>query len=137
MRLIDQKPSHRLRPSQRECVQSYRLMPPQPLVVDCLQEYIAYHSCVGDERGWHWKFDPKLQNYGEMTEPALLQSVTARVDCIYGESSIFNSDGLPAKVLTAFPNPGELVIIPNGHHHLMIDHPLELVAEIKRLISFV
>ncbi len=98
-------------------------------------EFVAHHSCTRSEGGWHWKFDPGLRNFGEIKDTVLQQKVRARVDCIYGELSMFISDNRPRRILETFPNAGELVIVPGAHHHLMLDRPLQLVAAIKGLLA--
>ncbi len=134
-RVIDGKPVHQLRADQAECMARFRISPPQPDQIDAVVDYIAYHSCTGDERGWHWKFDSRLRNFGEINDPALLSQVTTPVDCIYGALSMFTPGGRPQQIIESFPNGGELVMIPDGHHHLMVDHPLELVAALRQLLD--
>lgn len=134
-RLIDGKPSHKLRPTQADCLDRFRLSPPQSDEIPSLVDYIGYHSCTGDERGWHWKFDPRLRNFGEIHGTELQQKVRARVDCLYGGNSMFMPDNRPQRILESFPNSGELVVVPDAHHHLMVDHPLELVDALRKRLS--
>lgn len=133
--LIEGRTSHRLHPTREACLERFRLSPPQPDADPCLVEFIAHHSCTRSEGGWHWKFDPGLRNFGEIKDTVLQQKVRARVDCIYGELSMFTSDNRPRRILETFPNAGELVIVPGAHHHLMLDRPLQLVAAIKGLLA--
>ncbi len=126
---------HRIYPDRDACMERFRLVPPQDLSDPLIEHFIAWHSCELGEEGWHWKFDPHAWNAGERLEPELLASIEVRVDFIYGDESMFHSDGRPGNLLEAVGNPGEAVIVPAAHHHLMIDHPLELVAEINRLLA--
>ncbi|WP_317930301.1 alpha/beta hydrolase [Halioxenophilus sp. WMMB6] len=135
IRLIEPRTSHKLRPNQAACINDFRLMPDQPAAIPALLHHIAYHSCEGDEHGWHWKFDPRLQNYGEILDVAPLQSITAKVDLIYGECSLFATDNRPQKILQLFPNHGRLIMVPEAYHHLMLDHPLPLVDAINALLA--
>ncbi len=137
LRLIDKKGTHRRRSSLESCQQAFRLMPPQADSVPTLVDYIAYHSCIGDDSGWYWKFDPNIQNYGELWDINLLQQVTTPVHTIYAELSMFNDNDRPKRALEYYGNPQGLSIIPGAHHHIMIDHPLELVAEIKQCLNAV
>jgi pimeloyl-ACP methyl ester carboxylesterase len=129
--------THQLRADRDACIARFRLIPPQPLPEgnEAIYQFISYHSCVGDENGWHWKFDPKIGNYAEIDDIKILAKVPLRVDCIYGELSLFNADYLPARILANISNAGDLVIIPGGYHHLMLDKPLELVAAIQSLLE--
>lgn len=135
LRMIDGKTQHKYRVDQSECIQNFRLGPPQPNVIPALHDYIAYHSCTSGEQGWHWKFDPALRNFGEMRDPTLLQSVTTKVDCVYGGNSIFSTGNRPGRVLASFANAGRLMMIAEAHHHIMLDCPLELVDVINNLLE--
>lgn len=132
--VFEPRGSHRHYGSLDECMARFRLVPEQPRTNLEIIDFIAYHSCRLSERGWHWKFDPKIANYGEMKDFEALRGISLRADCIYGELSLFNQNDEPARLLEYFGNPGEAIIVPGAHHHLMIDHPLELVAAINRLL---
>jgi len=134
IRVMDSKKQHRSRATQAECVAQFRLMPDQEIVDEAILQFIAYHSCVASENGWVWKFDPCIQNYGEITDTKQVQNISAKVDCIYGELSMFATDGRPQKALALFANPGRLVILPDAYHHLMVDHPVALVNAINTLL---
>ncbi len=126
---------HRMYASREECMGRFRLVPPQPVSDPVIEHYIAWHSCRQGEEGWHWKFDPRAGNAGELLDFDELARIGARVDFIYGGESIFCSDGRPDQLPDYFGNPGEAVIVPAAHHHLMIDHPLQLAAELQRLLG--
>lgn len=132
--LMQPRQQHRYRQSQDQCITEFRLRPPQPSEQPAILHYVAFHSCQQDSEGWRWKFDPGLRNLGEARGPDLLNAVTTPVDFIYGEHSMFNVDNKPQRVLQHFPQAGQLIIIPDAYHHLMIDHPLQLVEGINRLL---
>jgi pimeloyl-ACP methyl ester carboxylesterase len=134
-KLIDPRGSHKLRSTRSDCVSKFRIVPPQTIEIDALLQFVAHHSCTGDSNGWYWKFDPNIQNFGELRDFRLLRNITARVDVIYGELSMFNSEDRPQRIFECFSNSGELVLIPKAHHHIMLDRPLEFVASINRLVS--
>ena len=134
-KLIDGRNRHRVRASRAECVEGFRLMPPQPAVIQPLVDFVAFHSCTPTTDGWHWKFDPAIRNHGEIVGTTLPSRVQTRVDCVYGELSMFSANDMPRRVLESFPNHGELIVVPGAHHHLMLDHPLELVAALDHLLS--
>ncbi|MFV8819633.1 alpha/beta fold hydrolase [Haliea sp. E17] len=133
--VLNPRDHHRMYASREECMGRFRLVPPQGAADPVIQDFVAWHSCEQGPEGWHWKFDPRAKNMGEALDPADLARISARVDFIYGDKSIFHSDGRPGSLLEAVGNPGEAVIVPEAHHHLMIDHPLELVAQVNRLLA--
>jgi pimeloyl-ACP methyl ester carboxylesterase len=133
-RVFEPRGTHNLQPSRAACMARFRVMPPQPDLIDALLGFVCWHSCTANAQGWHWKFDPGLSNAGELKSPEILSAIASRVDFIYGERSMFNVDDLPRRVLEQCPNHGELLIVPNAYHHIMLDHPLELVAAINRLL---
>lgn len=75
------------------------------------------------------------QNVGEIEGPELLRAVNTRIDLISGEKSFLNINNKPALVLSQFSQPGELLIIPEAGHHIMVDFPLQLVSAINYLLS--
>ncbi len=133
--IIPARGTHKYTNSREECLQRFRLMPPQPDVIPSLEKFIGHYSCIESEQGWHWKFDPNVRNFGEINDLKALRKISARVDCIYGELSMFNVNDLPTKVLNSFSNHGDLIMINNAHHHIMLDHPLELVEAINKLLD--
>lgn len=135
IRILEPRSSHNYRATQAECLQRFRLMPPQTGNIEAAVEFVGHHSCTSNEQGWHWKFDPGVQNKGEINGADLMRSVNTKVDLIYAEHSMFTRNNKPARILEHFPNGGKLVIIPQANHHIMLDHPLELVAELKNLLS--
>lgn len=132
---IDIRKQHRVRATRSECVEAFRLMPPQPEVLQPLVDFVAFHSCTPTTGGWQWKFDPAIRTYGDTIDTTPHARVTTRVDCVYGEQSMFSTDNIPQRVLESFPNHGQLIMVPGAHHHLMLDRPLELVAVLNRLLS--
>lgn len=135
IRNLQPRGRHRPSATHAECVSRFRLVPPQPTYSDALIHYIAHHSCTGRANIWHWKSDPDCINAGEIDGPELLHTVTARIDLIYGENSFLNISDKPARLLSQFSQPGELLIIPEAGHHIMVDFPLQLVSAINFLLS--
>lgn len=124
----------RYRPTQLDCQKEFRLAPPQPDYIEALVQYIGYHSCRASDDGWSWKFDPYASNIGDLRQLDLLQKITTPVSAIYGELSIFSDNNRPQRVLESFPRGERLIVIPGAHHHLMTDHPLQLVAAMNDLL---
>jgi pimeloyl-ACP methyl ester carboxylesterase len=135
IRNLQPRGQHKPSTTQAECVSRFRLVPPQPTFNDAIIHYIAHHSCTGCDNVWHWKSDPNCVNVGEIEGPELLRAISARIDLIYGENSFLNINNKPARVLDQFPQPGELLTIPEAGHHIMVDFPLQLVSSINYLLS--
>ncbi|RLT95632.1 alpha/beta fold hydrolase [Ketobacter sp.] len=134
IRRLVPKGQHKLSESREACMARFRLVPPQPDYHPALVRYIAYHSCAQSAQGWHWKADPNIVNVGEIEDADILRAAAVHIDMIYGENSFLNVDDKPARVLAHFPQAGQLIIIPAAGHHLMVDHPLRLVAAIQSLL---
>lgn len=134
IRRLQPKGSHKPSPTRADCMARFRLVPPQPNYIDALVHYIAHHSCTGEPQNWHWKSDPNCLNAGEIENSDILRAVSTPIDMIYGEKSFLNIENKPARVLSHFPRAGTLLTIPNAGHHIMVDHPLELIAAIKTLL---
>ncbi|BFM08596.1 alpha/beta hydrolase [Halioxenophilus aromaticivorans] len=135
IRLLEAKQQQRLRSSREDCIADFRLLPEQPVVEEAILYHIAYHSCRPQGAGWRWKFDPAGINYGEILDVAPLRRIAPRVDCIYGGQSMFAGQQRPEKTLALFGNPGRLITIEQGYHHLMLDQPLVLKDAISSLLS--
>lgn len=135
IRKLQPKGSHKPSPTRAECMTRFRLVPPQPNYIDALVHYIAFHSCTGEQQNWHWKSDPNCLNVGEIEDPDLLRAVSIPIDMIYGEKSFLNIENKPERVLAHFSRAGKLLTIPEAGHHIMVDHPLDLVAAIKALLT--
>lgn len=131
---LEVKP-HKRRPSRQACVERFSLMPRQPEALDFLMEYVAYHGCTADDEGWYWKHDYMLRTANLITDPNLLTRIPVKVDCIFGEKSVYNKPDLEETVEKVFPNLGRLIIVPDAYHHLAMDHPLELVQAIEELLE--
>ncbi|RLT90199.1 MULTISPECIES: alpha/beta fold hydrolase [unclassified Ketobacter] len=135
IRRLKPKGQHRMNASLKECMERFRLVPPQINSIKALEHFIAYHSCAFSNGGWHWRTDPNCVNSGEIETEALLKSVSIPVDMIFGEKSFLNVDDKPTRVFQHFPQAGELRFIANAGHHVMLDCPLQLVAEIRSLLE--
>lgn len=121
--------------SDRMAVQArFRLLPPQPVAVGELVRYVAHHSVVRRSGGWSWKFDPRLPSDEEPDGSATLARIRVKVDYVYGESSVVAGGGRAQRIFRSLAGARELVMIPGAHHHLMLDHPLELVASLQKLL---
>ncbi len=125
----------RLYPTREAAVGSFRLQPPQPLVDEPLLREVAARSVRQEEGGWCWKFDTAIAH--RWTD-AIIAGFARRVECplwlIRGERSDLTSAHTAASIeaLTGMPVPE--VVIPEAHHHLLLDQPRLVGAAIAAIL---
>lgn len=117
--------------------QRYRLLPAQPVPDITLLDYIATHSLRAVDDGWRWKFDPRLQGYDTHLHDGteMLGKITAPVDYIYGDSSALVKPEHARRVCAALTSCRGPIPVLQGHHHLMLDQPLALIATLRALLA--
>jgi len=127
----------RVYPAQEDALQRFRLMPEQPLVLDFLFKHVARHSVQLCDGGYRWKFDSSLPPGGvrEADGDKLLGSIPCRVDYINGEHSVVVTRERAQRIVNALPDGHGPIVVPDGHHHLMFDHPLSLISVIRALLA--
>jgi pimeloyl-ACP methyl ester carboxylesterase len=115
----------------------YRLLPDQPVPLKCLVDHVAQHSLREVEGGLRWKFDRRLQGPGTHLQDGegMLGRVRVPVDYIYGERSALIDALHAGRVTSALPNVRGPVVIPDGHHHLMLDQPIALIITLRGLLE--
>lgn len=126
----------RLYPDFETALRRFRLLPEQPRLA-AVADHVARHSIHEVDGGWSWKFDPMLPPGGKR-EPdgqRLLRSIRTPVDFIRGEHSLVVSDERARDALRHLQNPGRYVVLPDAHHHLMLDQPLALIAALRALLA--
>lgn len=116
-------------------VSRYRLVPPQPVEPWMLQ-YMAHHSVRQTEDGWTWKFDAEVTSKGSMEDGAeVLSAVKVPIDIVFGELSAMKDDERVRRMLSLPAQARGPVIIPQAHHHIMLDQPLALVSALRVLLD--
>jgi pimeloyl-ACP methyl ester carboxylesterase len=115
----------------------YRLLPPQPQPLACTVEHVARHSLCPADGGLRWKFDPRLQEPSAHARDgdALLRRVATPVDYVYGERSALIDVTQAQRITAALRHGRGPIAIPGGHHHLMLDQPLALIAGLRGLLA--
>lgn len=115
----------------------YRLMPPQAHSEPWVLRHIAAHSVKAVSGGWRWKFDPAMVAGVEYESDgdALLTAVTCPVHYVFGEASAIVSREHAQRIVDRLPCGYGPVGIPGGHHHLMVDQPLALVATLRGILA--
>lgn len=117
-------------------VSRFRLIPPQPLDAPWMLEHVAGHSVTETERGWTWRFDPAIYR---RHFPGGVDAALAALECpfafVRGSRSIAVSAATHARVCCLLGREVHDVVIEGAHHHVLLDHPVELVAALEDILS--
>lgn len=116
-------------------VARFRLLPEQP-ALPCLRDHIARHAVAPVAGGWSWQFDlalPTALEFGVAEE--LLPAVRSRVDLVRGELSQVLSAERAGRIAALLPALRGPIVMPQTHHHLMLDQPLALVSTLRTLLA--
>jgi pimeloyl-ACP methyl ester carboxylesterase len=131
---------HRSYPSFGAALGRFRLTPSQPCGNAWIAEYLGRmairETAAGDEPSWTWRFDPRLTDgidYGDIWGD--LARMKAPVAVIRGEQSALTAGPMIEQMMATLPVESPLIIVPDAHHHVMIDQPLALVATLRTLLA--
>jgi pimeloyl-ACP methyl ester carboxylesterase len=114
----------------------YRVIPDQPLPIHDTFEHVAFHSIAPCENGWRWRFDPALPFApSEPDGGALLDRIDLPVDYVYGEQSAVVAPGRAHRIASRLRRCRGAIGIPQGHHHLMLDQPIAVIAVLRALLA--
>lgn len=128
------RPTARIDPDLDSALARFRLAPDQPAVA-ALVEHIARHSLRPEQGGWRWKFDANLRVEEQTDSAAVLNRVTARVDYICGELSAVVDQVRAQYIVDALAHVRGPIVMPETHHHPMLDQPLALIALLRGLLA--
>lgn len=128
------RPTARIDPDLGSALARFRLAPDQPAVA-ALVEHIARHSLRPEQGGWRWKFDANLRVEEQVDSAAVLNRVTARVDYICGELSAVVDQARAQRIVDALACVRGPIVMPETHHHPMLDQPLALIALLRGLLA--
>jgi pimeloyl-ACP methyl ester carboxylesterase len=116
----------------------YRLLPEQPGET-YVRDHFGLHSLRQDTDGWRWKFDREMPfAMFEIDSAPLLAKITVPVDIVCGELSALLTPVRAQRIIdamTASPRVRGPIVMPNAHHHLMIDQPLALISVLRALLA--
>lgn len=138
------KPRHY--PTRELAVSRFRPLPDQPGNDPGLVRLVAERSVLPQNGGWGWKFDARAFAPHPPDRPTDLLSVLGRARCPVSIVAGGASEVVPdaeRRALAAFAagSPASRRVdyreIPGGRHHLMFDHPLELLAAVERAVRSV
>ncbi len=119
-----------------EAVNRFRLRPPQPGTPDYLVEYIARHSVKEADGGFTWKFDNEAMHGRRFAEPfhEHLASAKCRSAFFWAENSSLVTDEMARYTMSLMGPEAPIVVIPDAHHHMILDQPLAFVAALRALL---
>ena len=127
---------NRIYPDLETALGRYRLLPEQPGNLPYALAHIARHAVRQTESGWRWKFDPDMPGGLAYEEDGdvFLPEVTKPVCVVYGEASAVGDAALAQRIVRKLPRGQGPIGVPGGHHHLMIDQPVALIALLRALL---
>lgn len=131
----------RIYPERDAILARFRLIPAQEVEDPAILDYIAGTSVreVVDPEGrpgWTWRFDPEL--WDKLEERATIEDLRGArcpVAAIRGRKSALMVPAVTDHFDRNAPPGTPVVVIPEAHHHLMLDQPLAFVAALRGLLA--
>lgn len=122
-------------PTLEEGLARFRLMPKQPVWIAELLQHVGRHSLKSVPGGWAWKFDPTLAAMSyHLNDEYVLARVPTPVHFVYGERSQIVDAERAQKTVARLTHGKGPIVIPDAHHHVMLDRPLELLSALRALL---
>ncbi len=118
--------------SQEDALARYRLLPEQD-ALPYVRDHVARGSITEDEQGWRWKFDRGFPR--GLVDPAPSPPPECTVTVIRGEHGIMNPAKAQALVDGRSGAAARVVTLTGAGHHVMLDRPLELLAELRAALG--
>ena len=138
----DQPVTNRLYETAEQPISRFRLLPSQPGEQHYLLDYIArnglqeHHDKQSGQKGWRWKFDPGHgTNFDIQFDRDLFLAARCPLAFIYGEKSMFAQGEGAEHVRKLAHGRAPFIMIPEGHHHLMMDQPLAFISALRTLLT--
>ena len=128
----------KIRASKEELIQRFRLMPPQDCVNQFLLDYIAERSIRQIDQGWSWCFDPSTYDHLEVGDKQheVINNLSCPVGFMYGENTMeFDIGNALEQMIELMPEGSPVVGLKDAQHHLMLDQPINFVAELDKMIK--
>ena len=130
-------PPRRIYASREEAVARFRLQPSQPVRNRYLLDMIAAEALERAGGGWRWSADPEIRQKTELGSD--LTGLIARARCplmfVRGALSSTVSNEIWSEHRMLAPQGTPFVVIPDAHHHVMIDQPIALIATLRALLA--
>lgn len=128
----------RLYPDYASARARFRLIPEDHVAHPALFEHVARHSLHAVNGGWKWKFDRRIMHmlpWPERPETDLLRQLSVPVHLICGELSIVAPPAFSRRMAACLEDPHALTLVPEAHHHVLLDQPLALVTALRTVLS--
>ncbi|MBS1845335.1 MAG: alpha/beta hydrolase [Actinobacteria bacterium] len=115
--------------SREEAVESFRLVPPQPLQPEILRRVAETSLRPGQEGSWVWKFDPAMaQTFSDGLIVEYLRRVRQPVHLVYGSEDPLVSATTGEDIGALLGREIVATEISGAYHHALLDHPQEVAA---------
>lgn len=132
--IIDRQGRTQPYPDYASIIARYRLLPEQPAPA-WTTLYMAHHSVREVDGGWLWKFDHKLPGGRvEFVVQAALRRLRVRTDYMCGANSNVVEGPRVSLILNAIGQGRPAIVIPEAHHHIMLDQPLSFISALRALL---
>ena len=124
-----------------EPIARFRFLPNQLADEHYLVDYIArmgLHEVDNPAggRGWTWKFDPGPTWTADIRfERGLIRASRCPLAFIYGEKSLFVQGDSVTYLREQARGRSPFIMMPDSHHHLMMDHPMAFITTLRTLFS--
>lgn len=121
--------------SLESALRRFRFLPEQdhglPEIIDWMARGALHEVPETEEApgGWTWRFDPQFWAKFERGDLAASPKVPAGV-IVGGRSALF-PPGRLEELQAIIPDLRFTTVIEDAYHHILVDHPLELVAAIR------
>jgi pimeloyl-ACP methyl ester carboxylesterase len=131
----DRRRSHRIYPTLQEALSRFRFGPVQPCENLYIADRIARDSLKPVDGGWTWRFDPGLWPWAASEEAwDALAHPKCPLAFVVGQRSAVVARSATA-VRSQAPRGTPYIVLPEAHHHLMVDQPLAFVATLKAMLA--
>lgn len=119
-------------PTREAAVAGFRPVPSQETVLPYVHEHLARTSVRRSSDGWGWKYDRRVFGSPRMSWQVLkpVECPITLIRCANGMVSTTMADEIRERLACATP----AIEIPEAGHHVMLDHPLPLVATLQSVL---
>jgi pimeloyl-ACP methyl ester carboxylesterase len=129
LREVAERPSRRFE-SRAEAIAGFRTIPSDTIATRAVLHHVAEHSFRQASDGkWEYKSDRRTM----LREPMKAWEGLARLQCpalfLKAETSVLKP-GLAERMVAAMPR-GRLAVVPQSHHHVLLDNPAGLAAALR------
>ena len=129
-------PPRRIHPSREAVIARFRLQPRQPQRHRYILDLIAGEALETADGGWRWRADPYIRHKTDLGTN--LTGLIPRARCplmfIRGGLSTTLTEDIWAEHQRLAPPGTPFVVIPDAHHHVMIDQPIALLSVIAAMV---